>query len=258
MPTITFERAGVTVPVPGGRRVVLEPTDLEIAEQRVGVIGANGSGKSTLARLVNGLVEATKTGKEQDATLSIRAKQRSIHNNYLTFPLLFLMLSNHFPSATGHPLNWLVLIAVMIGGAGVMGHGCINPMEYGSTTADHHARNSRARRMPPPAAPLPAEPAPVPRGADRRSKRSSASSPALLPQPFASTPRERLGCSRALHDGRLRRPDRPAHPDAEGPSLHAERHRYRRAAQGRDPARRYRSTPSQAGRLSRAEAAIIQ
>ena len=29
------------------------------------------------------------------------------------------MLSNHFPAATGHPLNWLVLIAVMIGGAGV-------------------------------------------------------------------------------------------------------------------------------------------
>lgn len=65
------------------------------------------------------LVEATRTGKEQDASLSIRAKQRSIHNNYLTFPLLFIMLSNHFPAATGHPLNWLVLIAVMIGGAGV-------------------------------------------------------------------------------------------------------------------------------------------
>lgn len=66
-----------------------------------------------------GLVEATVAGKEQDASLSIRAKQRSIHNNYLTFPLLFIMLSNHFPAATGHPLNWLVLIAVMIGGAGV-------------------------------------------------------------------------------------------------------------------------------------------
>ncbi len=65
------------------------------------------------------LVDATKTGKQQDASLSIRAKQRSIHNNYLTFPLLFIMLSNHFPAATGHALNWLVLIAVMIGGAGV-------------------------------------------------------------------------------------------------------------------------------------------
>ena len=65
------------------------------------------------------LVDATKSGKEQDASLSIRAKQRSIHNNYLTFPLLFIMLSNHFPAATGHALNWLVLIAVIVGGAGV-------------------------------------------------------------------------------------------------------------------------------------------
>jgi uncharacterized membrane protein len=66
-----------------------------------------------------GLVAATVSGKEQDPTLSIRAKQRSIHNNYLTFPLLFIMISNHFPAATGHALNWLVLIAVMVGGAGV-------------------------------------------------------------------------------------------------------------------------------------------
>src|SRR4029453_15125869 len=65
------------------------------------------------------LIAATASGKAQDPVLSLRAKQRSIHNNYLTFPLLFIMLSNHFPSAYGHHLNWLVLIAVMIGGAGV-------------------------------------------------------------------------------------------------------------------------------------------
>jgi uncharacterized membrane protein len=65
------------------------------------------------------LVESTVTGKEQDATLSIRAKQRSIHNNYLTFPLLFIMVSNHFGAATAHHLNWLILILVMIGGAGI-------------------------------------------------------------------------------------------------------------------------------------------
>ena len=65
------------------------------------------------------LVNATKQKREQDPTLSIRAKQRSIHNNYLTFPLLFIMISNHFGAATSHSLNWLVLICVMIGGAGV-------------------------------------------------------------------------------------------------------------------------------------------
>jgi uncharacterized membrane protein len=65
------------------------------------------------------LIAATEAGRAQDPVLSLRAKQRSIHNNYLTFPLLFMMLSNHFPSAYGHHLNWLVLIAVMVGGAGV-------------------------------------------------------------------------------------------------------------------------------------------
>src|SRR5262249_16064544 len=65
------------------------------------------------------LIAATQAGRAQDSVLSLRAKQRSIHNNYLTFPLLFIMLSNHFPSAYGHHLNWLVLIAVMVGGAGV-------------------------------------------------------------------------------------------------------------------------------------------
>lgn len=59
---ITFEAAGVSVPSPGGDKVVLEPTTLELSERRIGVIGANGSGKSTLARLVNGLATAT-TGR---------------------------------------------------------------------------------------------------------------------------------------------------------------------------------------------------
>ena len=65
------------------------------------------------------LIAATKSGKEQDARLSVRAKQRSIHNNYLTFPLLFIMISNHFPGAYGHHLRFIVLFVVMIGGAGV-------------------------------------------------------------------------------------------------------------------------------------------
>lgn len=65
------------------------------------------------------LIAATKAGQEQDATLSLRAKQRSIHNNYLTFPLLFIMVSNHFPMTYGHHLRWPILVAVMIGGAGV-------------------------------------------------------------------------------------------------------------------------------------------
>ncbi|MEZ4365727.1 MAG: urate hydroxylase PuuD [Kofleriaceae bacterium] len=65
------------------------------------------------------LISATKAGKEQDPVLSVRAKQRSIHNNYLTFPLLFIMISSHFPSTYGHHLRWALLVVVMLGGAGV-------------------------------------------------------------------------------------------------------------------------------------------
>jgi len=65
------------------------------------------------------LVEATSSGKAQNPKLSLQAKARSIHNNYLTFPLLFIMVSNHFSAATTHHLNWLILIVVCVGGAGV-------------------------------------------------------------------------------------------------------------------------------------------
>ncbi len=63
------------------------------------------------------LVKATEEGREQDMSLSLRAKQRSIHNNYMTFPLLFIMLSNHFPSTYGHKYSWLVLLTMMLTGA---------------------------------------------------------------------------------------------------------------------------------------------
>jgi biotin transport system ATP-binding protein len=62
VPTISFDAAGLSVPVADGARVVLEPTTVELTEQRVGIIGANGSGKSTLARMVNGLVSPS-TGR---------------------------------------------------------------------------------------------------------------------------------------------------------------------------------------------------
>lgn len=56
---IELREASVVVDTPGGDLTVLEPTSLQLTEQRIGIIGANGSGKSTLARLVNGLVEPT-------------------------------------------------------------------------------------------------------------------------------------------------------------------------------------------------------
>lgn len=63
------------------------------------------------------LIAATKKGEEQDALLSKRAKQRSIHNNYMTFPVLFIMLSNHFGTLHQNGMRWALLAVVMVGGA---------------------------------------------------------------------------------------------------------------------------------------------
>lgn len=65
------------------------------------------------------LVAATKAGQIADPSIAANAKQRSIHNNYITFPLLFIMVSNHFPSTFGNPYNWLILIVLILTGAGV-------------------------------------------------------------------------------------------------------------------------------------------
>jgi uncharacterized membrane protein len=54
-----------------------------------------------------------------DPTPGYRAKNRSIHNNYMTFPVLFTMISNHFPTTFGSPLNWLILLVVGLAAAGV-------------------------------------------------------------------------------------------------------------------------------------------
>jgi uncharacterized membrane protein len=65
------------------------------------------------------LVAATKAGLPQNPALSYRAKQRSIHNNYMTFPVIFIMISNHFPSTYGNTLNWLILAVLMVGSAAI-------------------------------------------------------------------------------------------------------------------------------------------
>ncbi len=65
------------------------------------------------------LVEATRAGRRPDPAYAKRAKLRSMHNHYLTFPVIFIMLSNHFPSTYGSAHAWLVLVVLMLLGAGV-------------------------------------------------------------------------------------------------------------------------------------------
>jgi uncharacterized membrane protein len=65
------------------------------------------------------LIAATNQGRPQDPAISYQAKQRSIHNNYMTFPLLFIMLSGHFPSTYRHAESWLVLLVLVVGSAAI-------------------------------------------------------------------------------------------------------------------------------------------
>ena len=66
------------------------------------------------------MVAALDRGEQLDRRLTHlgeRAKQRSRHNTFLTLPLAFLMISNHFPTASyGHRLNWLILWVFLVGG----------------------------------------------------------------------------------------------------------------------------------------------
>jgi uncharacterized membrane protein len=57
-------------------------------------------------------------GEAPDARLGKRSKQRSVHNNYMTLPVLFVMISNHYPLIFGAPLNWLWLAG--LSGAGIL------------------------------------------------------------------------------------------------------------------------------------------
>jgi uncharacterized membrane protein len=63
------------------------------------------------------LVRAKQARREPDPVPAARAKQRSVHNNYLTLPVVFAMLSNHFPATYGHSHSWLILVALMATGA---------------------------------------------------------------------------------------------------------------------------------------------
>jgi uncharacterized membrane protein len=55
-------------------------------------------------------------GETPDPALGKQAKQRSLHNNYLTLPVLFLMLSIHYPLAFGTPYNWIIASLVFLMG----------------------------------------------------------------------------------------------------------------------------------------------
>lgn len=53
-------------------------------------------------------------GEAPDARLGIVAKQRSVHNTYLTLPVLLMMVSNHYPVLSNHPQSWLLVALILV------------------------------------------------------------------------------------------------------------------------------------------------
>lgn len=65
------------------------------------------------------MVDTMIAGEEPDTSLGDAGALRSLHNNYFTLPVLFIMISNHFPMTFGHAFNWAVLAAIALIGAGI-------------------------------------------------------------------------------------------------------------------------------------------
>ncbi len=60
------------------------------------------------------LVKAVEEGTSPDPAYGLNAKVRSTHNTYTTLPILFIMISNHYPMTFNHSANWLILMAIIL------------------------------------------------------------------------------------------------------------------------------------------------
>jgi uncharacterized membrane protein len=80
------------------------------------------------------ITEALLRGEAPDPRYGVIGKQRSLHNTYLTLPVLLMMVSNHYPMITDHPLSWLIVGLIVIGGASLRHY--LVRIEVGDTQAE--------------------------------------------------------------------------------------------------------------------------
>ena len=80
------------------------------------IIGTNMFGNVFTVIIPNqiNIINSSLKSEKFDTTLSVAAKERSIHNNYSTFLVLFIMLSGHFSFIVYHKYNWLILCLVAL------------------------------------------------------------------------------------------------------------------------------------------------
>ena len=80
------------------------------------ILGTNMFGNVFTVIIPNqmNIINSSKRNEKLDMSLSLAAKQRSIHNNYSTFLVLFIMLSGHYSFLVYHKYNWLILCSIAI------------------------------------------------------------------------------------------------------------------------------------------------
>ena len=80
------------------------------------ILGTNMFGNVFTVIIPNqmNIIKSSLKNKKIDSSLSLAAKQRSIHNNYSTFLVLFIMLSGHYSFIVYHKYNWLILCAIAV------------------------------------------------------------------------------------------------------------------------------------------------
>jgi len=78
------------------------------------IIGTNMFGNVFTVIIPNqmNIINSSRKNEQFDTSLSLAAKQRSIHNNYSTFLVLFIMLSGHYSFIVYHKYNWLILCLI--------------------------------------------------------------------------------------------------------------------------------------------------
>ena len=84
------------------------------------IIGTNMFGNVFTVIIPNqtNIINSSRKNEKFDTSLSLAAKQRSVHNNYSTFIVLFIMLSGHYNFIVYHKYNWLILFLItLISGA---------------------------------------------------------------------------------------------------------------------------------------------
>ncbi len=68
------------------------------------------------------MLDAAMAGETPDYSQGKYAKVRSVHNSYMTFPVIFMMISNHYANTFSHEYNWVIILLLFIIGAGIRHH----------------------------------------------------------------------------------------------------------------------------------------